>query len=360
MDQVYRQRLEQVRRRLSETGADGLVVTHLPNVFYLCGFTGSAGVLLVEPGRATLFTDHRYAVQSRQEVIAARVRVHRGALLEAAGQQVRGGKRARVVVDPAQVTITEQRQLHRAAGGRVRWLAREGIVEGLRAVKSAEEIVALRRAARLGDEVLREVLPLVRPGVRESELAAEIEYRMRRRGASGAAFETIVASGKRTALPHARSTEKEIRKNELVVLDLGAILGHYCGDLTRTLFVGHAPSRIRRWYQAVHQAQAAAREALRDGVAADQVDAAARVVLRRFGLARHFVHSTGHGLGLEVHEQPRLARGQRTPIRAGNVVTLEPGVYVEGVGGIRIEDDVAVYADRTEVLTGSPREFLEL
>ena len=183
---------------------------------------------------------------------------------------------------------------------------------------------------------------------------------MRRKGASGEAFETIVASGPRSALPHARPTDKRVGKNELVVLDLGAILGQYCCDLTRTVYVGRAPARIRRWYQAVQQAQAAAREALRDGVAAAQVDAAARRILKRFRLNHRFVHSTGHGLGLEVHEEPRLARGQTKLVQAGNVVTVEPGVYVEGVGGIRIEDDVAVFPNGTEVLTSAPREFLEI
>jgi Xaa-Pro aminopeptidase len=233
-------------------------------------------------------------------------------------------------------------------------------IEGLRAVKDAEEIALMRRAARVGSKVLEEVLRLLRPGVRESEIAAEIEYRLRKKGASGAAFPTIVASGARAALPHAQPTEKKLRKNELVLLDLGAILGHYCCDLTRTVYLGRAPSRIRRWYDAVREAQAGAHDILRAGVAASDVDAAARGILKRFQLERHFLHSTGHGLGLEVHEEPRLAKGQRRLIQAGNVVTLEPGVYVEGVGGIRVEDDVAVFTDRTEILTNAPREFLEL
>ncbi len=360
MEQVYRKRVEVVRRLVAQASADALVVTHLPNVFYLCGFSGSAGALVIEPGRVTLFTDGRYTAQAREEARAARVRITRGALLVAAGEHLRSLRRTRVAFEPARLSVAQHRELRRAAGTTIRWAALEGGVESLRALKDGEEIAQMRRAAVVGCAVLEEILPLLEPGVREIEIAAEIEYRMRQKGASGAAFPSIVASGTRAALPHAQPTEKKLGKNELVVLDLGAILGHYCCDLTRTVYLGRAPSRIRRWHEAVREAQAAARDVLRAGVAAGDVDAAARRVLKRFRLARYFLHSTGHGLGLEVHEEPRLAKGQRRLIQAGNVVTLEPGVYVEGVGGIRIEDDVAVLADRTETLTRVPREFLEL
>jgi len=169
-----------------------------------------------------------------------------------------------------------------------------------------------------------------------------------------------VAFGARSAHPHARPTEKRLRKNELVVLDLGAILAHYCSDITRTVFVGRAPARIRRWYGAVQEAQLAAVAAARAGTDCRDVDAAARGVLARYRLDQYFVHSTGHGLGLEVHEDPRVARGQKHVLVPGNVITIEPGIYVPGVGGIRIEDDVAVHADRTEVLTRVPRDLLEI
>jgi len=218
----------------------------------------------------------------------------------------------------------------------------------------------MRLAAILAGEALQGVLKLLRPGVRESEIAAEIEYQMRRRGASGPSFASIVAFGERSALPHARPTGRKLRKNELVVLDLGAILGHYCSDITRTVFVGRAPARVRKWYKAVLEAQDAAIEAVRAGVECGEVDAAARRVLKNYGLDRRFVHSTGHGLGLEVHEDPLVARGQKRPLSAGNVITIEPGVYMPGVGGIRIEDDVAVHENSTEVLTRVPREFIEL
>ena len=218
----------------------------------------------------------------------------------------------------------------------------------------------MRKAAILAGEVLEGALKLLRPGITEIEIAAEIEYQMKKRGATGPSFETIVASGKRSALPHARPTSKCLRKNELVVLDLGVILGHYCSDITRTVHLGRPSNRIRGWYRAVQEASQAATAAVQAGVTCGEVDAAARGILQKYGLADYFVHSTGHGLGLEVHEAPRVARGQAIRLEAGNVITIEPGVYVEGVGGIRIEDDVAVSVQGSEVLTRITRDLIEL
>ncbi len=357
---AYRRRMGKLRRKLSKAGADGIAITHLPNILYLSGFSGSSGVLLVEPRSATLFTDTRYAIQAREEVAIARIRISPGPLLRTAGERLQKLSRPRMAFEPARLSVAEHALLRRSAGPGIRWVRSEGMVEELRAVKDDGEIAKIRKAAFLASEVLKEVLPLVKPGVRELELAAEIEYRMRHKGASRASFETIVASGARSALPHASPTEKPLKKNELVVLDLGAILSHYSSDLTRTVYLGRAPKKIRGWYEAVREARTAALDALGEGVTAGEVDAAARCVLERYGLGKHFIHSTGHGLGLEVHEMPRLARGQKTSLQAGNVVTLEPGIYVKGVGGIRMEDDVALLAGRVEVLTRAPLDFLEL
>ena len=218
----------------------------------------------------------------------------------------------------------------------------------------------MRRAAILAGEVLTGALKLLKPGVRENEVAAEIEYQMRRGGASGPAFETIVAFGERSALPHARPTAKRLKKNELVVLDLGVILAHYCSDITRTVYVGRAPARVKQWHNAVLEAQTAAIAAVGAGVSSGEVDAAARQVLAGYKLDRYFTHSTGHGLGLEVHEDPRVARGQSARLESGFVITIEPGIYMAAVGGIRIEDDVAVHPHKTEILTRIPRDLIEL
>lgn len=358
-----RTRLERFHEWLSKARLDGFVVGHLPNVRYLCGFTGSAGVLAVRGERAVVFTDARYQLQAVAEVqgVGVGIRIVRGNPLLAAGKWLGAGRVRRGGFEAAHLSVAARMALG-TAGGSTRWRGFESAVESLREVKDASEIETMREAARLGSEVFSEVLPLVKPGVREHELAAEIEYRMRTRGAEGAAFETIVAFGERTALPHARPTGRALGENELVLFDWGAILRGYCCDLTRTFYIGRAPARIRDWYQAILEAQAAAREALRPGALAWQVDAAARKVLQSHGLARWFTHSTGHGLGLEVHEAPRLGRGQKQRIQAGNVVTVEPGVYREGIGGIRIEDDVLVTPPPAdpEILTSASREFVQL
>lgn len=356
-------RLEQTRAAAAAAGVDALIVTHLPDVFYLSGFTGSNAVLLVLSDSAHLFTDGRYTIQAREEALGARVHIVKVPLLDACGgllaQRARRTK-LRAGFDPTRVSLADWTRLKKAGGSRLRWKPVAALVEGLRQIKDADELATMREAAKVGSEVMAEVIALIRPGVTELELAAEIDYRMRRKGAEGPSFESIVASGARSALPHARPTAKPLQKSELVVLDLGAILRHYCSDLTRTVYVGRAPAKVRKWYRAVEQAQEAALEALRVGATAGAVDRAARSTLDRNKLGRYFVHSTGHGLGIEVHEYPRIGRKQPQKFRAGNVVTLEPGIYLEGVGGIRIEDDVAVSDGGAEVLTSAPRGLLEL
>jgi Xaa-Pro aminopeptidase len=307
----------------------------------------------------TLVTDGRFTVQAEQELRYVKVILQKDGLFRTCGELLRGWKAKAVGFDPTQLTVGQSEVLRKAVG-RSRLKGAAGLVQRLRSNKDASELAQMRKAAILASDVVEAAIKLLKPGIREFELAAEIEYQMRRRGASGAAFESIVAFGARAALPHARPTAKRLRKNELVVLDLGAILGKYCSDITRTVYVGKAPARIRLWYQAVREAQAAAIEAIAVGRTCGEVDAAARGVLATYRLDQYFVHSTGHGLGLEVHEDPRLAKGQKTQLASGNVVTVEPGVYVAGVGGIRIEDDVAVHEKHKEVLTRASRDFIEL
>ena len=356
---LYASRIKQVRAALSAKRLDALLVTHLPNVLYLSGFTGDSGYLLVEQDRTTLFTDGRFTVQAREEAPWAKLVLQRASLSATVGAYLARVKPS-VGYSPAQLTLSTWQALRKAAGAKERWRAAEGIVEELRAIKSRGEIATIRAAGKVACQVMHEVIALVRPGVRELDLAAEIGYRLRRKGATGESFDAIVAAGPRSALPHARPTDRRIGKNELVVLDLGAILRRYCSDLTRTVFVGRAPERVRRWYRAVQDAHAAACDALRPGARAEDIDRAARRVLERYRLGRYFVHSTGHGLGLEIHEAPRLGRGQGTRLEVGSVVTIEPGVYIEGIGGIRIEDDAWVTPSGSELLTTLGRDLLEL
>jgi len=318
-------------------------------------------LLLVDSAGATLFTDSRYTFQAREEVAGARVHIARGGLLSAVAEVLKTRRgRSRVACSESHLTVTQKRALETLAGKKVRWVNDESTVEKLRAVKDPAELDVIREAAELISDVFGTVVKIVRVGMSELDLAAEIEYAIKQKGASGASFETIVASGRRSAWAHARPTSKLLRRNEFVVLDQGAILRGYCSDMTRTVFVGKAPSRARSLYQAVLDAQQAAKEVIRPGVEAGEVDRAARTVLRQAGLARYFTHSTGHGLGLEVHEMPRLGKGDGTVLQEGMILTVEPGIYVEGFGGIRIEDDVVVTAKGATDLTTATRDLLEL
>src|SRR5580765_966323 len=349
-----------LRQLISKANLDALVITHPANWYYLAGFTGDAGLLIVGQGGTTLISDGRFTTQAQEEAPSIRFLEQKGNLMDSAGRLLGGKAGRRVGFDPSQVSVSQMRLLRKAAGARVQWISAPGLVEGLRVRKEPAELERMRQAAILAGDVLSGAVKLLKPGVTENDIAGEIEYQMRKGGASGAAFESIVAFGERSALPHARPTRKRLRKNELVVLDLGVILAHYCSDITRTVYVGRAPARVKTWYRAVLEAQGAAIATVKVGVRCGEVDAAARQVLAGYKLDRYFTHSTGHGLGLEVHENPRLARGQKARLKSGFVVTIEPGVYMAGVGGIRIEDDVAVHTGKTEVLTRIPRDLIEL
>lgn len=320
-------------------------------------------MLLVARDAATLFTDSRYTFQAREEVSSASVHIAKHGLLRAAGEHIRKLRRSgtlRLAYSPAQTTVAQKTAIETHAAGKLRWIPADNVIERLRAIKDEDELSRITDAAQLIGNVFQEVLPILRPGVPETAIAAEIDYRMRKKGAEGPSFESIVASGPRSAWPHARPSSKLLMKNELVVLDQGAILRAYCSDMTRTVFLGRCPKKIRVMYGAVLAALDAAKAAIRPGVEAQRVDKAARDVLKRHSLAQYFTHSTGHGLGLEVHEIPRLGRGDSTRLEAGMVVTVEPGVYVEGLGGIRIEDDVVVTPHGARELTTVSRELFEL
>jgi Xaa-Pro aminopeptidase len=359
MSDHFSKRRRALRPSLAQQKLEALVITHPPDWYYLTGFTGESGALIVGE-KTTLITDGRFVTQGKDETNGVQIVQHKAALFQAVGEFLRNSGVRRAGFDPFEITVAQLGALRKAAGARCALKPASGLVLRLRERKEPQELAQMRKAAILASELVERAIGLLKPGVREIEVAAEIEYQMRKRGASGPAFASIVAFGDRSALPHARPTSKQLRKNELVVLDLGAILGHYCSDITRTVYVGTAPKRVKEWYKAVLEAQGAAIAAVRAGASCGDVDAAARTTLVGYKLDKYFVHSTGHGLGLEVHEDPRVARGQKARLEPGTVVTIEPGVYMPGVGGIRIEDDVAVHEDRSEVLTRSPRDFMEL
>lgn len=357
----YRARRQSLQSQLRERKLDALLITHLANIRYLCGFTGSAGVLLApRDGRPLFFTDGRYREQARSEVKEARVRIAKGAVLAAAAGAMAALKLKIVGIESEHMRVAERRQLAGMLPRGVRLRETAGVVEQQRLVKETAEVDAIRAAVHLASGLFQRALQFVRPGVKESAVAAELEYAARRAGAQGMSFETIVAAGPRSALPHGVASAHAIPGRGFVVLDFGVILGGYCSDMTRTVYVGEPDAADRGLYQAVREAQEAATQAVRPGRAVGEVDRAARSGLRRARLDRYFTHSTGHGVGLEIHEPPRLGKGQREILRPGMVVTIEPGVYIPGRGGVRIEDMVVVTATGCEVLTPTSKELLTL
>lgn len=339
---------------------DALLVSALPNIRYLTGFTGSNALLLLAEGRATLFTDPRYTTQAAAECDCPVVTVTRGSLYAAAAKAI-GRRRYRAVgFERNRVLFGAWSHLRDSVGKRVDLKPLDQAVETLRMLKDAAEIEFIRVSVQLNSRAFDDALRKVHPGMTEADLAAEIDYRMRCLGASEPAFETIVASGPNAALPHARPRHSPIGTDRVLLVDMGASLDGYASDMTRTLALGKIKPEIRKMYSATLEAQLAAIDAVRPGAAASDVDRAARRVLRAHGLDREFIHSTGHGLGLEIHEAPRLGNGEKTKLLPGMTVTIEPGVYRPGLCGIRIEDTVLVTDRGCEVLTPTPKEFRSL
>lgn len=360
MNFLARQR--NLRQQLSKSRLDALLISHLPNVRYLSGFTGSAGLLLLHETGSVFFTDVRYDTQSREEVKGAKVIVARQSLLPALGEWFKArrkkSRKFTVGVEAEHMTVSEKKRL---AGLLPSWVALHntaGFVEQARMVKDYDELGLIRAAVRLGATLFDRALDVLKPGIKEMEVAAAMEYAARSYGAEAMSFPTIIASGARSALPHGRATSQPVAAGVFVVCDFGVILDGYCSDQTRTVWVGAAPKEARQAYEAVKEAQAAAIAAVRPGATTGEVDATARKLLHKAGYGKYFTHSTGHGVGLEIHEAPRVAAEQNEVLKPGMVITIEPGVYFPGKWGVRIEDMVAVNQSGCDVLTPTSKDFL--
>ncbi len=343
---------------------DALLITHPPNLRYLCGFTGSTGAVLISENKSVFFTDGRYKEQASLEVEGSRVRVTRKSPLAATGEWLLANAKKLGVrslgIEAEHLSVAEHSRLAKGLPPGLRLREAPAMVEQARMIKDAEEIERLRAAVLLGSRLFHVVLKAIRPGVKETDVAAELEYAAGRAGADGMSFDTIIASGVRSALPHGRASEAVIPAHGFVVCDFGVILAGYCSDMTRTVHVGQPSPQMRRHYDAVREAQQAALATVKAGVRADEVDRSARKVLRNKGLGSNFTHSTGHGVGLEIHEAPRLAAGRKDVLQAGMVITIEPGAYIPGVAGVRIEDMVVVTERGCQILTPSEKELITI
>jgi Xaa-Pro aminopeptidase len=360
----YQGRLARTRLALEPRRLDALLVTHLPNITYLCGFTGSAGVLLIGRSReyGVFFTDGRYTQQAQKEVKAARIKILPGKSAVAAASHWLSQQKSlrRIGIDAAHLTVAEHGAFAKSLRSQAGLVAAPAIVEQLRMIKDPAEITRIRAACHLGVMLFGRLLKVVRPGIPETQVAGELEFAARRLGAEQMAFSTIIAGGSRSALPHGRASQETLPARGFVVCDYGVILAGYCSDMTRTLRLGRPSNEERRGYEAVRQAQQAALDAVKPGIPVGEVDRAARKLLQQFNLSRFFTHSTGHGVGLEIHEAPRIAAGQEETLRPGMVITIEPGVYVPGKWGVRIEDTVVVTDSGCENLTPCSKDLVVL
>ncbi|MDD3655108.1 MAG: Xaa-Pro peptidase family protein [Desulfotomaculaceae bacterium] len=356
---MFKARINKLMELRSDVGVEAFYVTRPQNRFYLSGFTGTAGALLLCGSGAFLLTDFRYLEQAKQQSPHLTIVDATESLMNRLDELVRENNVSRLGYDGDHLSHNEFLRLKDKLVS-VNLTATSGLVEKLRLIKDSTEIKHIEEAVRLSDRAFEQVRPHIKPGVTEREIGLRLDFAMREMGAEGVAFETIVASGPRSALPHGVASSKRLQKGDLVIMDFGSVYCGYHSDITRTIVVGELAPWQREIYSIVLEAQLKAIEAIRHGVKASAVDSAARYVITSKGYGDYFGHGTGHGLGLDIHENPRLSRKVDTVLQAGMVVTVEPGIYLPGQGGVRIEDTVIVLESGCRVLTQTPKMRLEI
>ena len=353
-------RLRALRKAMQREGLSAFAVTNRKNVRYLTGFTGSAGACLISAGSAVFITDFRYRSQAAKQVPPEYRRAEHASPIQGIAKELKRTRAKALAFEEAHLTHGVYRQMRRLIKG-VRLKPVSGLVETLRLCKDSGEIRKLKTGARVNAEALDEISASIRPGCAESDVALDLETAMRRRGASGASFDTIVASGRRSALPHGIASSRKLKAGDLVTIDFGAVMSGYHADTTRVFSLGRPSPKGEKIYEVVLEAQMTALEAVGPGVSCGDVDKAARDVISGYGYGEAFGHGTGHGVGLDIHEAPRLGPGVKEELKPGMVVTVEPGIYLPRWGGVRIEDMVLVTERGKEVLTRSiPKELIVL
>ncbi|RXT13768.1 Xaa-Pro peptidase family protein [Ammoniphilus sp. CFH 90114] len=356
---MMKNRLWQLREKMEKQGLDSLLITSLLNRRYLSGFTGSAGYLLITLDKALLLTDFRYEDQAADQAPDFEVIRHQGTLLEEVGKQLQITQPSKIGFEKQYVSYALYEGLQ-ACGANGDWIGTQGIVEELRMIKSADEIAVIKQACQMADNTFKHILGFIKPGVSERDVALEIEFYMRKLGAKSSSFDIIVASGQRGALPHGVASDKVIQSGELVTMDFGAYYNGYISDLTRTVAVGEPNEKLREIYETVLKAQLRGVTEIRPGLTGKEADALTREVITEAGYGECFGHSTGHGIGLEVHEGPGLSSKSDVVLKPGMVVTVEPGIYLSQLGGVRIEDDILITENGCEIITQSTKELIIL
>ncbi|GIQ65929.1 Xaa-Pro peptidase family protein [Paenibacillus cisolokensis] len=348
-------RVDALRAKLADQGLEAMLVASPYNRRYISGFTGSAGMVLITTQDAWLLTDFRYTVQAKEQASGFAVEETSSPLDTVRRLLTEKGIRS-VAFEQAHVTYAEYVKWGQALGG-IELTPADSIVESLRMIKDETELAVIRKAAKLADDTFAYILGLLKPGMTEKDIALEMEVYMRSHGATSSSFDTIVASGERSAMPHGVASDRVIRGDEFVKLDFGALLDGYCSDLTRTVVLGKPTQRHRDIYNIVLEAQLTALDGIRPGMTGKEADALARDVIARYGYGDCFGHSLGHGFGMEIHEAPGLSARSDTILIPGMTVTVEPGIYIPGFGGVRIEDDIVITDNGIKILTSSPKEF---
>ncbi len=365
------ERQEKLRSRMAVEGVDAVLVSNLTNVRYLTEFAGSNGYVFITKDATRFFTDGRYATQAAGMVKGAEVIISpsHGALVEELNRLTKTNKVARVGYEATHVTVASRGATWEPPPGldkvmgyfeEAELVATQGWIEELRKVKDSDEIASIRAAAQMGDEGFAYILDRIKPGVREIDLALELEFHLRSMGSEGVSFDPIVAAAERSALPHARPSERVVERGRYLLLDFGCVVNGYCSDMTRTVVIGPVDDRHRQVYETVLASQMAGIEAAGPGVSGGDVDKVSRGVISKAGYPEAFMHGLGHGVGLDIHEAPSLKTGFADQLAPGHVITIEPGAYFEGWGGVRVEDLAVVTEDGLEVLSKAPKDLIVL
>jgi len=352
-------RMEKLRKKMAEKGFDAALITKRENYMYLSGFTGTSAFLIITQHDAVLVTDFRYDEQATRQAPYYEVVKYQGSLTATLEKQIKS-KNIQVLGFEESAISYERYVAFKEQLGVKEFVPLKGIIENLRVKKDKNEIDTIQKAVKIADNAFKHILGYIKPGVTEVEIAAEIEYFMKKQGATGVSFETIVASGKRSSMPHGVASDKKLEMGDAITIDYGALYNGYCSDITRTVFLGKPDEELKRIYNIVLDAQLRSIEGACKGVAGLQVDMIAREAISAAGYGQNFGHGLGHGVGLEIHEEPRLSPSGSVVLDNGMVVTVEPGIYIAGLGGVRIEDIIVISDDKPINLTGASKELIVL
>ncbi|ADL13259.1 M24 family metallopeptidase [Acetohalobium arabaticum] len=354
------ERITALREKLTELDLDGIMINNLQNKYYLSGFTGTAGTVIITDQEAVLITDFRYIEQAENQAIDFKIIEHGNPKIETIREELQRLEVERLGFEAQQESYQQYQQYQKKLGS-LELVPTKDVVKELRIIKDESELNTIQEAVKIADDAFLHITEYIEPEMTEKEVSLELEYFMKQKGASAKAFDFIVASGKRGAMPHGVATDKEIAAGELVTFDLGSVYQQYNSDLTRNIIVGSEPTeKQQEVYETVLEAQLAAIKAIEPGKTGTEIDKVARDVITKAGYGDNFGHGLGHGVGLEVHEGPRLAQGKDEELRPGMVVTVEPGIYLSGWGGIRIEDIVVVTEEGCNVITEAPKELIRV